>query len=175
MGADRVGKGLRGRRRDPSENVLMNSPSSWGYNCRQNASETTFGFKGEKEELGWWEKKMKAARTPHQSSTSKRKERDSKHVRKELKEILSLQPSLCSRLLCALGVSWTFYVTKDEVLVKLWDPCTVLLRKQNRPKGCDGYTLSSIHSHRRSVSRKECIWCPSERKDSLGKSKQERS
>lgn len=90
----------------------MNSPSSWKYNCRQNASETTVGFKGKKEELGWWEKKMTAARTAYQSSTSKRKERDSKHIRKELKEILSLQPSLyvqgcCVRLGFPEHFTWT--------------------------------------------------------------------
>lgn len=94
--------------------------------------------------------------------------RGSKHIRKELKKILGLQLSLCPMLLCLFGVSWTFYVNKDKVSVKLWDPCIVLLGKQNRPKGCDGYMHSSIHSHRRPVSRKECIWCPSERKDNLG-------
>lgn len=96
-------------------------------------------------------------------------------ARKELKEILSLQPSLCSRLLCVFAVSWTFYVNKNEVLVKLWDPCIVFFEKAKHPKDVMIYTHASIHSPRKSVSRKECIWCPAERKDGLGKSKQERS
>lgn len=104
MGAGRLGKGLRGRAGDPSGDVLMNPQAVEDRTAGRMYQRLQLGLRGKKEELGLWEKKMKAARTPHQSNTSKRKERDSKHLRRELKEILGLRPSLCSMLLCVLGV-----------------------------------------------------------------------
>lgn len=83
------------------------------------------------------------------------------------------QPSLWLTLLCLFWVSRTLYVNEEEVLGKPCNPCIVLLGKLEGVM--NEFEHSSIHSHRRPGSSRECIWCPSERKDNMGKSKQERS